>query len=457
MTSINREVVDDDVNKYRASFAADVHAKVVQNALTANCLVDLTANRQLAQETDSSFSVKLDKWSVTNQKSSGRCWLFAFLNVFRVGAMKKLNLKEFEFSQAYIHFWDKFERANQLLESIIETAGRDVDDRTVAYLLESPIIDGGQWNMAQSLIRKHGLVPKSAFPESTSSSNTLRMNMILKKILRKSAQELRVILTIGGTLESARIHKNARLAEVWKVLCIHLGTPPKSFDWQWRDKDDVFHRKGVMTPQEFAKEYVLVDWEKYYCIVHDPRNPTMQTYTVDFLQGVAGAPPIVYLNLEIETLKDMTRRMLQDGLPVWFGCDVGQQFDRKAGIWDTNIFEYDAFYGIDGLNKGLCKADRLLYHETMMTHAMLFTGMDVAEDGQTVRRWRVENSWGDTGGQKGFYTMNDIWFNEHMFEIAVPREYMSEEMMRALQAPPTVLPAWDPMGSLATVDLDNEA
>lgn len=309
--------------------------------------------------------------------------------------------------------------------------------------------------MAQSLLRKYGLVPKSAFPESQSSSNTLKMNMILKMVLRSSAKELRDILTNktngsgSDALENARTYKNKRMGEIWKILCLHLGTPPKEFDWQWRDKDDKFHRKGIMTPVEFAKEYVQVDWDNYYCIVHDPRNPTMKTYTVEFLQSVIGAPPIVYLNLDIAVMKDMTRRMLNDGLPVWMGCDVGKQFDRKNGIWDTDIFEYEKFYGVD---MQLCKADRLKYHETMMTHAMLFTGMDVTDDGN-VRRWRVENSWGDEGGVKGYYTMNDSWYDEHMFEIAVPKAYLTPEMLFIVKdTTPIVLPPWDPMGSLATVD-----
>ena len=410
----------------------------------SNNLSSVTLRRDLVQEIDFTFSTKLDEWKATNQKSSGRCWLFATLNLFRPGTMKKMNVKEFEFSQAHIHFWDKFERSNHFLEAIIETSGRPVDDRTIHFLLSDPIGDGGQWNMAMNLIRKHGLVPKSAYPESNSSSSTRWMNSILKDILRSSASEIRGILDSGGSEKEARLHKESRMEDIWRVLCIHLGTPPESFDWQWRDKDKEFHRRGEMTPQEFADEFVDVDWEEYVCIVNDPRNEYYQTYTVDYLQNVAGGPPVVYLNVPSDEMKSITQEILEDGMPVWMGCDVGKQMDRKRGLWDANLFETNELYGVD---YGMSKADRLRYGQTMMTHAMLFTGVDVY-DGKP-RRWRVENSWGDDSGQKGFYTMNDNWYDEHMFEIASPKKYLTEKMVKGLKTVPIVLEAWDPMGSLA--------
>ena len=438
------EITKKQIDKMRKEFESDSSARVAQNAVTSNNLSPVTLRRDLVQEIDFTFSTKLDEWKATNQKSSGRCWLFATLNLFRPGTMKKMNVKEFEFSQAHIHFWDKFERSNHFLEAIIETSGRPVDDRTIHFLLSDPIGDGGQWNMAMNLIRKHGLVPKSAYPESNSSSSTRWMNSILKDILRSSASEIRGILDSGGSEKEARSHKESRMEDIWRVLCIHLGTPPESFDWQWRDKDKEFHRRGEMTPQEFADEFVDVDWEEYVCIVNDPRNEYYQTYTVDYLQNVAGGPPVVYLNVPSDEMKSITQEILEDGMPVWMGCDVGKQMDRKRGLWDANLFETNELYGVD---YGMSKADRLRYGQTMMTHAMLFTGVDVY-DGKP-RRWRVENSWGDDSGQKGFYTMNDNWYDEHMFEIASPKKYLTEKMVKGLETVPIVLEAWDPMGSLA--------
>ena len=441
---MGKTITRKQVVELRKEFDAEPSNKVAQNAVTNVQLPDLTLNRDLVQDIDDSFSIKLDDWKVTAQMRSGRCWLFATLNLFRVGAMKKMNLKNFEFSQAHTHFWDKFERSNHLLESIIETSDRPVDDRTIHFLLSDPIGDGGQWNMAMNLVRKHGLVPKTAYPESNSSSATRWMNAELKDILRSSASEIRAIIDGGGTVEEARAHKEKRIADIWKMLCIHLGTPPKTFNWQWRDKDGEFHRNGRMTPQQFAAEFVDIEWEDYVCIVNDPRNEYYRTYTVDFLQNVAGGPPVVYLNVPSKEMKAITQKLLEDGIPVWMGCDVGKEMDRKRGLWDADLFDVEGLYGVE---YGMDKADRLRHNQTMMTHAMLFTGVDVVNG--RPRRWRVENSWGQDTGQKGYYTMNDSWYDQYMFEIAAPKDYLTEKMLEGLDIEPVVLPAWDPMGSLA--------
>ena len=342
---MGKTITRKQVTELRKGFDAESSNKVAQNAVTNVQLPDLTLNRDLVQDIDDSFSTKLDDWKVTAQMRSGRCWLFATLNLLRVGAMKKMNLKNFEFSQAHIHFWDKFERANHLLEAVIETSDRPVDDRTIHFLLSDPIGDGGQWNMAMNLIRKHGLVPKSAYPESNSSSATRWMNAELKNILRSSACEIRAIVDGGGSIDEARAHKEKRIADIWNMLCIHLGTPPKTFNWQWRDKDNEFHRNGRMTPQQFAAEFVDIDWENYVCIVNDPRNEYYQTYTVDFLQNVAGGPPVVYLNVPSKEMKAITQKLLEDGIPVWMGCDVGKEMDRKRGLWDADLFDVEGLYG----------------------------------------------------------------------------------------------------------------
>lgn len=340
-----RGISADQVIEFRKSFAGDPNAKVAQNAAALNLIKDVCANRDILQTTEmSAFSTQLDEWSVTNQKSSGRCWLFALLNLFRVGAMKKLNVKDFEFSQAHIHFWDKFERCNHFMEAMIELSDRPVDDRTTSWLLNDPIGDGGQFSMAINIINKHGLVPKAAFPESFSSSATLGMNTILKDLLRSTACELRALKDSGGGAAALAELKDRRMQDVWRILCIHLGTPPESFEWQWTDKDKKYTNKGTMTPLEFAAEYVEVPYNDYVCLVNDPRNPYMKTYTVDYLQSVADGARVLYLNVDTDTMKTLTNRQLLDGLPVWMGCDVGKQFDRKVGIWDLNAFEFENFY-----------------------------------------------------------------------------------------------------------------
>jgi bleomycin hydrolase len=437
-------VTKKEINRLRSNFSSDGKSRIVQNAVTATTVSEVALSREIVANIDNSFSTKIDDWKVTNQKSSGRCWLFATLNLMRHGAMEKMGLKDFEFSQAFVHFWDKFERANHNLEAIIATSDRPLDDRTIGFILDHPSEDGGQWNMAINVINKHGLVPKSAYPESQSSSATAWMNMNLRLLVRSVASELRGIIDGGGSVKDARAHKSKRMEDVWQLLCIHLGTPPTKFDWQWRDKDNEFHSRGTMTPDEFRDEFVTIDFNDYVCLVNDPRNPQMQTYTVDFLQNVVGGPPVEYLNISIEEMKNITRKILEDGTPVWMGCDVGKQMHRKLGLWDAKMFEFEEMYGIEfGLDKG----GRLNYHHSLMTHAMLFTGVDV--DNKGTRRWRVENSWGKNGGVDGYYTMNDSWFDEYMFEIAAPKSFLSKEMLAALETTPIVLPAWDPMGSLA--------
>ena len=433
-----------DLELLRKDFNANPAYKLAQNAVTRTALDDVAISRDVINSSDHSLSVMLDDWKVTNQERSGRCWLFAGLNLLRVGAMKKMGLKEFEFSQNFAMFWDKIERANYYLEAVIETADRDIDDRTVAHLLGAVADDGGQWNMFVAIVNKHGLVPKAFMPETHSSSDTARMNSVLRSLLRQGAKSVRA--ASGRGIEAARDEKAEILRLVYRVLCIHLGTPPERFDWQWTDKDRQFHRDGVLTPQEFAAKYVDLPIDDYVCLVHDPRpsSPVGKTFTVQYLGNVLGAPPVTYLNVDMGLMKDIAARALQDGEPVWFGCDVGQMMSNDYGLWDAALYDLPSVYGTEFT---LGKAERLIYHETQMTHAMLFTGVDIL-DGAT-RKWRVENSWGASRGKEGFYTMNDSWFDEYVFEIAARRDALPDSLREVLGTEPVVLPAWDPMGSLA--------
>ena len=434
-----------DLEVLRKDFAASPAYRLAQNAVTRVTVDDVAISREIINGTGHSWSVLLDDWKVTNQERSGRCWLFAGLNLLRVGAMHKMGLKEFEFSQNYAMFWDKIERANYFLEAVIETADRELGDRTIAFLLQSAAEDGGQWNMFAALVGKHGLVPKSVMPETQSSSNTGRMNAILRSQLRQGARAVRAAYAAGGAA-AARAGKAEILRVIYRVLCIHLGTPPERFDWQWTDKDREFHRDGVLTPQEFAAKYVELPVADYVCLVHDPRatSPQGRTFTVEYLGNVIGAPPVTYLNVDVPLLKRLTAASLSAGEPVWFGCDVGKMMSNEYGIWDAGLYDlpsvYDTAFDLD-------KAARLAYHESAMTHAMLFTGVDVLNG--VTRRWRVENSWGSDRGKDGFFTMNDSWFSQYVFEIATRKSALPADLQSALNAEPIVLPAWDPMGALA--------
>ncbi|MET8472307.1 C1 family peptidase [Streptomyces sp. NPDC006422] len=440
----DRALTPAQLEHYEKEFAARPANRLMQNAVTQTPVDDIALDRRIVTAIDHSVSHHLDDWKVTNQKRSGRCWMFAGLNLLRVGAARELGVKDFEFSQNYVLWWDKFERANHFLESVIDTSDRDVDDRTVAHLLSDPISDGGQWNMFVALVAKHGLVPKSAMPETESSSATGPMNRALMTVLRQGARDLRRAAADG--VDAQRARKAEVLGAVHRVLSIHLGTPPQRFLWQWRDSDQEFHRDGWLTPAEFAEAYVRIPLDEYVCLVHDPResSPVGRTFTVEHLGNIVEAPPVVYLNADIDLLKRLTMEAVVGGEPVWFGCDVAQQMRSDLGIWDAALFDYEAVYDTAF---ELDKAERLVHHETQMTHAMLFTGVDVVDGAP--RRWRVENSWGDEKADKGFWTMNDSWFGEHVFEVAVRRSALPPELAAALDEPPIVLPAWDPMGALA--------
>jgi bleomycin hydrolase len=432
---------ESDLELLRKQFSASPKNRVAQNAVAQTSIDEVALDREIVVGTDTTVSNHLDDWGVTNQKNSGRCWLFAGLNLLRVGAARAMNLKEFEFSQNHLMFWDKIERANYFLEAMIETADRPLDDRTVGYLLSEVASDGGQWNMFVALVAKHGVVPKTVMPETHSSSKTERMNQILRSVLRQGALELR-----GCPAEQQQERKQRIVADVYRILCIHLGTPPERFVWQWSDKDRVFHRDAETTPQEFAAKYVQLPLSHYVCLVDDPRpsSPKGRTFTVDYLGNVVGGAPVVYLNVEIAVMKKAVMDAIVAGNPVWFGCDVAKMYHNDLGIWDARLYDLESVYDV---SFSLDKAERLASHDTQMTHAMLFTGVDVVDG--SPRKWRVENSWGDEKADKGFWTMNDNWFDEHVFEIAVPRDQLPPELLVGLEAEPIVLPAWDPMGSLA--------
>jgi bleomycin hydrolase len=440
---------DEHIASFQHSFRANPAYRLAQNAVTHVSVDDIALNRDIVTAIDHSFSTTLDDWSVTHQKRSGRCWMFAGLNLCRPGAMAKMNLKAFEFSQNYLLFWDKLEKANYFLEAILETADRPADERTVHWLLGNLLSDGGQWNMFVNLLRKYGVVPKSAMPETESSSNTGTMNAMLKSKLREGARTLREAVAKGAAMDDARQTKRDILQVIYRILAIHLGTPPATFDWQWLDKDRVFYRDGLLTPQEFATRYLTLPLDEYVCLVHDPRetSPYGRTFTVEYLGNVWEGGITRYLNVEIEVLKDIAMRTVLDGEPVWFGCDVGKMMRRDAGLWDAKLFDYESVYDTPFT---LTKAERLVYRQTQMTHAMLFTGVDVVDSAP--RRWRVENSWGEDNGQKGFYLMNDSWFDQYLFEIATRQTALPAALRAALEEPAIVLPAWDPMGSLAGTD-----
>jgi len=343
-------------------------------------------------------------------------------------------------------FYDKLEKANYFLENIIQTAEKPTDSRLVMHLLNSPIQDGGQWDMFVNLLMKYGTVPKKLMAESYHSSHSAQMNKLITRKLREFAKDLRSKIVQGSSKSSISRLKEEMLSTIYQMLCISLGTPPDKFDWSIRDKKDKFRRFTDLTPQSFFGEHVSIDLNDFVCLINDPREFTNynKTYTVEYLGNVYGGNIIRYLNLENSELKKYTIKSIKADDPVWFGCDVGKFFTRQFGVMDTNLFEFDKFFGT---SFGMDKAERLDYGDSVMTHAMLFTGVDLKN--KKPIKWRVENSWGDEHGEKGFDIMTDPWFDQFMYEVVIHKKHLTKAMLDLYNMEPIGLPPWDPMGSLA--------
>ena len=420
---------------------------LARNAATQVGIEAASLNREKIQHTSTAVSHRLDDWKATSQKKSGRCWLFSSLNFLRSRARESLGIKNFEFSQSYVFFWDKFERANWFLTDIIATSDEPVDGRLVQFLLGDVLGDGGQWDMAVSVYMKYGLVPKEVMPESEASTNSRPMNARLRAVLHIGALRLREAIAAGASAEEVDTQRRKILADVWKILVVCLGEPPVCFNWQWRDDEGNFHRDGEITPHEFYERHVGVDLSEYICLVDDPRpeNPKGSMETVEHLGNVVGGRPIRYLNAPVEEIKRIAAAQIAAGEAVWFGADVSQPYDRGLGFFVTGIHDYDGLFDVDFSST---KLERVRSGESAMDHAMLFTGVDLDEAGQP-RAWRVENSWGDEPGDSGFFTMDDQWFTDNVFEVVVPKSALPEDLAAAVDSEPIVLPAWDPMGTLA--------
>ena len=439
------EISNDLLMQLREEESAKV--ALARNAATQVGIEAASLNREKIQHTSTAVSHRLDDWKATSQKKSGRCWLFSSLNFLRSRARESLGIKNFEFSQSYVFFWDKFERANWFLTDIIATSDEPVDGRLVQFLLGDVLGDGGQWDMAVSVYMKYGLVPKEVMPESEASTNSRPMNARLRAVLHIGALRLREAIAAGASAEEVDAQRRKILADVWKILVVCLGEPLVRFNWQWRDDEGNFHRDGEITPHEFYERHVGVDLSEYICLVDDPRpeNPKGSMETVEHLGNVVGGRPIRYLNAPAEEIKRIAAAQIAAGEAVWFGADVSQPYDRGLGFFVTGIHDYDGLFDVDFSST---KLERVRSGESAMDHAMLFTGVDLDEAGQP-RAWRVENSWGDEPGDSGFFTMDDQWFTDNVFEVVVPKSALPEDLAAAVDSEPIVLPAWDPMGTLA--------
>ncbi|QBM90993.1 bleomycin hydrolase [Metschnikowia aff. pulcherrima] len=442
---------------WEAKLLQDPKNRLVQNALAKNAITDIVAgsDSKLSLKNRYFFNVEVDTIGLpsffNNQKSSGRCWIFATCNVLRAHVIKNYNLKpdNFQLSQSYLFFYDKLEKANFFLENVIDTASEPLDSRLLQFLFSGSVNDGGQWDMIVNVIEKYGLVPNEVFPDNAQATSTSKLNYILADKLREYALILRKLVTQNTSESEVRAAKNAMNKEVYNIIALSLGSPPKPddlFRWEFLDKDGKYVQYET-SPRDFYKTHTKYDVSKRFSLINDPRNEFEKLYTVDRLNNVAGGKPIEYVNLKLSAIKKTAIAMLKNNEPIFFGSDVGKFNDRDTGVLDTEAYDYALAFNTS-LN--LSKLERLQTGSSAMTHAMVITGVHIDPVSGAPVRWKIENSWGDQVGDKGYFVMTDAWFDEYVFQIVTSKKYVEKsiyELWKKKQY--TTLPFYDPMGALA--------
>ena len=441
MESIKLENLDKQLKEYRK----DKRNDVVRHAISKTNLSTIVRSQDEIENVNFDFEINVKTLSAANQRQSGRCWIFAATNVLREMIAKQLNLGEFELSQSYVAFYDRLEKCNYVLETIIELLDKDYDDRTLTFILQSGIGDGGQWDMFVNVVNKYGLCPKHVFPETATSSATRDTNLLINFNLRKFASDSKVLFREKG-LEAVRKEKEDVLKRIYFLLINAYGVPPKEFTFEYTDKDGNYYRQEGLTPLKFKQEYLGDKLNDYVSLINAPTKdkPFNKSFTVKYLGNVVGGKIVTHLNLPMERLKELIIAQLKDGNIVWFGSDVGFYGDREVGIWDDRIFDYPSAVDLDfKMDKG----ESLDFRASAMNHAMCITG--VAFKNGKPDKWKIENSWGTANGKDGFYYMSASWFDHFVYQAVVDKKYLSEAELKAYNAKPIELKPWDPMGSLA--------
>lgn len=427
------------LERIRSGYAATPEQKAVKNALASNSIAALAVNSENLAMCDTHFSHRVTTRGITNQKSSGRCWLFTGLNVLRAKMIREYDLPEFEFSQNYCSFYDLLEKSNLFLQAVIDTRDAGLDDRKVDWLMKNPIGDGGQFTGVSNLIMKYGVVPKSAMPETYQSDNTSGMTSILKQKLREYALELRA-------MQPAKIQerKTEMLTEIYRILVECLGLPPTEFEWTYYDKSGNEVTRRTYTPKSFYDEFIGEDLERnYVMIMNDPSREYGKVYEIEYDRHVYDGENWLYVNLPVERIKEIAIASIKDNTAMYFSCDVGKFMDRAKGTLDLKNFDYESLFAT---SFPMDKRERIQTFASGSSHAMTLIAVDLNEAEDPVK-WMVENSWGASSGYQGCLIMTDEWFDEYMFRLVAERKYVPEDVLKMLDQKPTLLPAWDPMFS----------
>ena len=441
MDAIKKEFLAKNLEEYKK----DDKNAILRHALSKTDLYDVIANADDAKDVDFNFDIDIKTMPATNQKRSGRCWIFAATNVLREIVGKNCNMDRFELSQSYIAMFDRLEKVNYTLEAIIELIEKDYDDRTLSFLLMNGIGDGGQWDMFVNIVNKYGLMPKNAFPETATSSATHQTNQLINFNIRKFASEAKATYEKKG-LDAVKKLKAALLKKVYFLLTSCYGLVPEKFDFEYTDKDGKYHLEKGLTPLSFKEKFIGNRLDDFVSLINAPTKdkPFGKTYTVKYLGNVVDGKPVTHLNVEMKRMKQLIIQQLKDGQITWFGSDVSLCGDRVNGIWDDRLFDSKTPFGVDfKMDKG----DSLDYRASQMNHAMVITGVALRNGNAT--KWKIENSWGSDVAKAGYYLMSSSWFDTFVYQAVVDKKYLNKEELEALNKKPIELKPWDPMGSLA--------
>ncbi len=421
----------------------DADDRAIRNALAGTSIATLAINAENAAMIDTHFSDRVRTKGITDQKSSGRCWLFTGLNVLRAKMIDKYELPGMEFSQNYLFFYDQLEKANLFLQGVIDTKDLPFEDRKVDWLFSNPLSDGGQFTGVSNLIVKYGVVPAEAMPETFQSDNTSQMATLLKLKLREDGLALRDAAASGASAKKLQKMKVEQLSEIYRMLALCLGEPVKEFEWTRCDKDNNIVSRKTYTPKSFYGEFIGEDLENnYVMIMNDPCREYGKVYEIDYDRHVYDGHNWLYVNLPVERIKEMAIASIKDNTAMYFSCDVGKFYDRKKGVLDIANFDYESLMGV---TFGMDKKQRMQTHASGSSHAMTLIAVDVCPESGKPVKWMVENSWGPASGYKGCLIMTDEWFNEYMFRLVVEKKYVPADVLEMLNQEPELLPAWDPM------------
>ena len=430
----------EDIQQFRADYEGSTLSKIMTRAASKTDVKDICYDTEHAKKMNHKFSVDIPTLPATNQKASGRCWIFSSLNILREKVAKELNLEDFELSQNFIAFYDHLEKANSFLEHIIETAAQPTDDRYLSKILADPVGDGGWWEFFIGVCQKYGVVPKDAMPETHHSSNSASMNMVLNMQLREDAMVLRRALAEGKDVAAVRSMKKEMLSRAYNIIAICLGNPPETFDFEYVDKDKKYHADRGLTPRAFYDKYVARSIENIVSLLNapTPTKPFNRTYVIEHEESVYGTNPVKSLNVPMDQFKAAVIRQLQAGDLIWFSCDCFPYGNRDEGIWDTGLYDYATPFGLD---LQMTKGEMLEYHQSAPNHAMVLTGVNLV-DGKP-DKWKIQNSWGTEKADKGYFIMSDDWFDKYVYFASIDKQYLTEEQRALYEQEPIVLPSWD--------------